>query len=294
MHLFAMRPPDGTCRSTNFFRSLAEDQGARAIGVVLSGMGSDGTLGLRTIKAEGGITFAQEPRSAKYVGMPQSAIMAGCVDFVLPPGGIAKELSEISRLPNIGLSHPEETAPPLPAHGKEFGRILQLLRAVSGVEFTYYKKATIQRRIARRMALHRIERVSAYLKYVEAHSEELDALSRDFLVHTAGFFEEHDFFRTLKNTIFPQILGAKSAGEPIRIWVPRCSTGEEAYSIAICLFEAIGDQAASRPIRIFATDVSEQALEKARSGAYPESALTQVSNERLRCFFCTRGWTLPD
>jgi two-component system, chemotaxis family, CheB/CheR fusion protein len=272
-----------------FFRSLAEDQGARAIGVVLSGTGSDGTLGLRAVKAEGGITFAQEPRSAKYDGMPQSAIRAECVDFVLPPAGIAKELSEISRLPNIGLSHPEETAPPLPAYGKESGRILQLLRAASGVEFTYYKKATIQRRIARRMALHRIERVSAYLKYLEVHPEELDALSRDFLVHTASFFEEPDFFRTLESKIFPQILAAKSANEPIRIWVPRCSTGEEAYSIAICLFEAFGDQAASRPVRIFATDVSEQALEKARFGAYPESALAQVSEERLRRFFVREG-----
>jgi two-component system, chemotaxis family, CheB/CheR fusion protein len=272
-----------------FFRSLAEDQGARAIGVVLSGTGSDGTLGLRAVKVEGGITFAQEPRSAKYDGMPQSAIRAGCADFVLPPAGIANELSEISRLPNIGLSHPEETAPPLPAHGKEFGRILQLLRAASGVEFTYYKKTTIQRRIARRMSLHKIERVGAYLKYVEAHPEELNAMSRDFLVHTASFFEEPAFFRTLENTILPQILALKSAGEPIRIWVPRCSTGEEAYSIAICLFEAIGDQAASGPIRIFATDVSEQALEKARSGAYPESALAQVSEERLRRFFVREG-----
>ncbi len=267
-----------------FFRSLAEDQGPRAFGVVLSGTGSDGTLGLRAVRAEGGITFAQEPQSAKDDGMPQSAIRAGCVDFVLPPAGIAKEISEICRHPYIRFPYPGEIAPPL-ANEKEFGRILELLQAASGVEFTYHKKTTIQRRIGRRMALRKIERLRAYREYVEAHPEELGALCRDFLVHTTSFFEEPGFFHTLESTVLPQILAAKSAAEPIRIWVPGCSTGEEVYSVAICLFEALGDEAASRPVRIFATDVSEQAVEKARSGAYLESALAQVSEERLRRFF---------
>ena len=223
----------------HFLRSLAEDQGARAIGVILSGTASDGTLGLKAIKAEGGITFAQEPESARYDGMPRSAIAAGCVDFVLPPEGIANELSQISRHPYIGLMQPEEAAPLVQAREEEFGRIFHLLRSATGVDFTYYKKTTIKRRIARRMALHKIEQVKTYVKYVEAHREELDALYHDILINVTSFFREPDVFRALQSTVFPQVMVGKPPGDPIRVWVPGASTGEEMYSIAICLAEML-------------------------------------------------------
>ena len=269
----------------HFFRSLAEDQGGRAIGVILSGTAADGTLGLKAIKAEGGITFAQEPESAKYDGMPRSAIAAGCVDFVLPPERIAKELSRMSRHPYVELALQQEEGPLLPAGEEAFAGILQLLRAASGVDFTYYKKSTIKRRIARRMALHKIEDWGAYLKHLEDKREELDALYRDILIHVTSFFREPEVFLAFGSTILPKILANKTAGDPIRIWVPGCSTGEEVYSIAICLLEALGDRTKSTPIQIFGTDISDQAIEYARIGIYPESGLSNVSKERLHRFF---------
>ena len=268
----------------HFFRSLAQDQGARAIGVVLSGTAADGTLGLKAIKAEGGITFAQEPGSAKYDGMPRSAISAGCVDFVLPPDRIAVELLRMSRHPYVDLATQEE-GPILPAGEQAFAGILRLLRVASGVDFTYYKKSTIERRVARRMALHKIEDLGAYLKRLEGTREELDALYRDILIHVTSFFREPEVFRALGNGILAKILAAKPTGDTIRVWVPGCSTGEEAYSIAISLMESLGDRAKSTPIQIFGTDISEQAIEYARIGIYPESALSHVSKERLHRFF---------
>ena len=286
LHPVARRAPAGMHMPIDhFLRSLAEDQGSRAIGVILSGTASDGTLGLKAVKAEGGITFAQEPESAKYDGMPRSAIAAGCVDFVLPPEDIAKELARISRHPYIGLPHAEQGTPLLPAQEEEFGRIFRLLRAISGVDFTYYKKTTIKRRIARRMALHKIDRLSTYLRYLEDHRDELEALYQDILIHVTSFFREPDVFRALQSTFLPQIVAGKSPGDAVRLWVPGCSTGEEVYSIAIALFEALGDRANSTPVQIFGTDISEQSIEKARFGAYPESTLQHISRERLRRFF---------
>lgn len=269
----------------HFFRSLAEDQGARAIGVILSGTASDGTLGLKAIKAEGGITFAQEPGSAKYDGMPRSAIATGCVDFVLPVEAIAKELARIGRHPYIGLRVKKEVATVLEGRQEDLDQIFKLLRAASGVDFTYYKKSTIKRRIARRMALHKLDSLSGYLKYLEENPGELDALYQDILIHVTSFFREPEVFRALQSTILPRILAEKPTGEPIRIWVPGCSTGEEVYSIGVCLLECLGDRASAAQIRIFGTDISEQAIEHARLGIYPESALGNVSEERLHRFF---------
>ena len=263
----------------HFFQSLAKDQGARAIGVVLSGTAADGTLGLKAIKAEGGITFAQEPGSAKYDGMPRSAIAAGCVDFILSPEGIAMELSGIARRP---YAEPVEV---LPAGEEELAPILRLLRAASGVDFTYYKKATIKRRIARRMALLKMDTLGAYLGRLESHREELDALYRDILIHVTSFFREPEVFLAFERAILPKILAAKPAEDGIRIWIPGCSTGEEVYSIAMCVLEQIGDRAKGAPIQIFGSDISDKAIEHARAGIYPASALTGVSKERLRRFF---------
>lgn len=269
----------------HFFRSLAEIQGSRAIGIVLSGTASDGTLGLKAIKVAGGITFAQEPESAKFDGMPKSAIMAGCVDFVLPPARIAQELSHIIRHPYVVLSTVEK-ADPLPAEkGDEWDRLFKLLRDASGVDFTFYKKPTIKRRMARRMAVRKVERLGQYLKYLGSHREELDALYDDILIHVTSFFRDPDVLRALKSRIFPQLLKRKSTGDPIRIWVPGCSSGEEVYSIAICLLENLGDRVRSTPIQIFGTDISGQAIEKARVGVYQKNALQEVSQARLRRFF---------
>jgi two-component system CheB/CheR fusion protein len=269
----------------HFFRTLAESQGRRAIGVVLSGTASDGTLGLKAIKAAGGITFAQEPKSAQFDGMPTSAILAGGIDFVLPPARIAKELSLIALHPYVGLSNLEHAKPLPPAWDDEWLRIFKLLRDASGVDFAFYKKSTIIRRTARRMSLKNIERLSEYLKYLQGNREELDALYRDLLIHVTSFFREPDVFRALRNKILPQILARKAPGDSVRIWVPGCSSGEEAYSIAICLLESLGDRAASDSIQIFASDISEQAVDKARSGVYPADALKKVSKERVRRFF---------
>ncbi len=269
----------------HFFRTLAESQGARAIGVILSGTASDGTLGLKAIKLAGGITFAQEPKSAKFDGMPKSAILAGCVDFVLPPDRIAKELSQITLHLHLGLSNLAKTHPPVPVLDEEWIRIFKLIRETSGVDFTFYKKPTISRRVARRMALKKIKRLSEYLKHLQGNRDELSALYQDLLIHVTSFFREPEVFRALQNKILPQILARKTARDPVRIWVPGCSSGEEAYSIAICLLENLGDRAASTSIQIFASDVNEQLVDRARGGIYPKDALKKVSKERVRRFF---------
>ena len=269
----------------HFFSTLAETQGHLAIGVILSGTASDGTLGLKAIKAAGGITFAQEPKSAKFDGMPKSALLAGCVDFVLPPERIARELSQITLHSYAGLPNLEKEYPLVSAWDEDWIRIFKLLREASAVDFTFYKKPTISRRIARRMALKKIERLSEYLKILQSDPEELDALYRDLLIQVTSFFRDPDVFRALRNKILPQILARKPAGDPVRIWVPGCSSGEEAYSIAICLLESLGDRAASTPVQIFASDINEQAVDKARAGLYPKEALKNVSGERLRRFF---------
>ncbi|MGA2717006.1 MAG: chemotaxis protein CheB, partial [Bryobacteraceae bacterium] len=269
----------------HFFRTLAEAQGHLAVGIVLSGTASDGTLGLKAIKAAGGITFAQEPKSAKFDGMPKSALLAGCVDFVLTPERIARELSQITFHSHAGLAHLEKEYPLVAAWDEDWMRIFKLLREASGVDFTFYKKSTISRRIARRMALKKVEQLSEYLKVLEGDRKELDALYRDLLIQVTSFFRDPDVFRMLRNKILPQLLARKPAGDPIRIWVPGCSSGEEAYSIAICLLENLGDRAASTPIQIFASDLNEQAVDKARAGLYPKEALKKVSRERVRRFF---------
>jgi two-component system, chemotaxis family, CheB/CheR fusion protein len=269
----------------HFFRTLAVSEGRRAIGVVLSGTASDGTLGLKAIKSAGGITFAQEPHSAQFDGMPKSAILAGCVDFVLPPERMAKELSQIALHPYVGLTNLEHVKPIPPEWDEAWMRILTLLRDASGVDFTFYKKSTISRRVARRMSLKKIERLTEYWKYLKGNRKELDALYQDLLIHVTSFFREPDVFRALRNKILPQILAQKPSADPIRVWVPGCSTGEEVYSIAICLLESLGDRAASTPIQIFASDISEQAVDRARAGLYPAAALKKVAKDRVRQFF---------
>ena len=251
-----------------FFRSLAEDQGRQAIGIILSGTGSDGALGLEEIKERGGITFVQEEQSAKFAGMPHSAIAHATIDFILPPAGIALELRRIAQHPYvIAPPYHESEPPPLPAVREDLSPMFALLRGATGVDFSHYKMSTIRRRIIRRMALRQSELLGDYVAYLKGHREELDALYHDLLIKVTGFFRDPDSFEGLRQTVFPRLFEGRSPHTPVRIWVPGCASGEEAYSIAICLLEYLGERADDQPIRIFATDLDEGALGKARSGS---------------------------
>lgn len=268
-----------------FFRSLAADQQSQAIGIVLSGTASDGALGLKAIKAEGGVTFAQEEKSAKYDGMPRAAIAAGAVDFIQPPDRIAQELARIGRHPYVLRATILKSDELLPETTDALNKIFVLLRSATGVDFTYYKHPTIKRRIARRMVLHRIENLANYVRYLRENPAEVQALFHEILINVTSFFREPESFEALKEKVFPSLLRDRQPDMPIRVWVPGCSTGEEAYSLAICLLEFLTERAGNFPIQIFATDISDAALEKARSGRYTETTALDVTPERLRRFF---------
>ena len=287
LHLTAREEPRGLHHPVDYFlQSLAADQGGRAIGVILSGTASDGVKGMKDIKEAGGITFAQDEATAKYTGMPQSAVAAGCVDFVLPPALIAQELARLARHP-FGRPVPPPPVPEisLEEEGTEFNRILALLKVETGVDFTHYKHSTIKRRILRRQALDRVESLADYVTYLEAHRPEVKKLYEDILINVTGFFREPEAFEALKDLVFPAITRERSLDDPIRIWVPGCASGEEAYSIAISLLEFLGDMSANFPVQVFATDVDDQVISQARAGFYTEAALADVSPERLRRFF---------
>lgn len=269
----------------HFFRSLAESERHRAIGVILSGAASDGTLGLGAIKAEGGITLAQDEASAKYTGMPRSAAAAGCVDFILPPEGIARELTRVSRHPYVGDEAPASSLAISDEPNGDLREIFRLLRSVSGVDFAYYKYTTVKRRIARRMALHKLDHLQDYLKYLQGNRPECSALFEDILIHVTGFFREPEVFEELKSSLFRAILKNKQPANSVRIWVPGCSTGEEAYSIAMVLLEFLDNQTSAPSIQIFGTDISEEALDRARTGVYSESSVSEISPGRLQRFF---------
>ncbi|MBU4231295.1 MAG: PAS domain-containing protein [Desulfobacterales bacterium] len=287
LHLTAREEPRGLHHPVDYFlQSLAADQGGRAIGVILSGTASDGVKGMKDIKEVGGITFAQDEATAKYTGMPQSAIAAGCVDFVLPPDLIAQELARLAHHP-FGRPAPSPQAPEmsLEEEGTEFNRILALLKIETGVDFTHYKHSTIKRRILRRQALDRVESLADYVTFLEKHRPEIKKLYEDILINVTGFFREPEAFEALKDLVFPAITRERSPDDPIRIWVPGCASGEEAYSIAISLLELLGDRSANFPVQVFATDVDDRVISQARAGFYPEAALADVSPERLRRFF---------
>ncbi len=266
-----------------FLRSLAADQAGGAIGIILSGTGSDGTAGLEAVKSEGGIAFAQDPKSASYPGMPESAIAAGCVDFVLPPAEMARELLRLARSPA-----PVEEPEPVEAT-EGFVRILRALRSATGIDFSLYKTGTIRRRLARRMVVQKMESLELYASHLEQNRAEAQALGQDMLIHVTSFFREPEAFAALRRNIFPKLLASGSEGESIRIWVPGCSTGEEVYSIAIALLEFLDKRAGDTRCQIFATDVSTSALDRARLGTYSEAAVAGVSPKRLARFFEKAG-----
>ncbi len=273
----------------SFLRTLAEARGRKAAAVILSGTGSDGTLGARAIKAEGGIVFAQDLESAPHDGMPRSAIASGCVDFVLPPTRIAQELSRLSRHPYVIRSpSPERADEPPPSSPKEkdgLRAILALLRRTTGSDFSAYKPPTIKRRIARRMALANVETLEEYAGYLEAHADEALALHQECLITVTSFFRDPGTYQVLSREVLPRLLKDRPPGAPVRVWVPGCATGEEVYSIVICLLEAAGEQGASLSFQVFGTDLSESAVERARSGRYLPHIAQDVSPARLQRFF---------
>ena len=264
-----------------FFRSLAEDQTSNAIGIILSGTASDGTLGLAAIKSGGGITFAQDFESAKYDGMPHSAVEAGVVDYVLPPARIAQELVRIQGLPADRDSRDEVF------DGKDrlLKEIFRLLKNHSKVDFVDYKVATMRRRILRRMHINRVTGLADYVKILQRSPQEVEALYRDVLINVTSFFRNPEVFESLRQVVYPKILADRSSSDPVRVWVPGCSTGEETYSHAMALVEMLSEMRIEIPIQIFGTDLSENAIHRARIGTYKDSIALEISEVRLRRFF---------
>lgn len=313
--------------SINYFlKSLALDQNSRAIGVILSGSATDGTIGLEAIKEEGGITFAQDD-SAKYESMPRSAIGTGCVDFVLPPEKIAAELARLASNPyvlnaysqavtNLNSSTEMKIAQSTTSHSTSavsskdaetksarhseamaegigeytffsdvsYQKLIQLLSHHSDVDFSLYKPSTIQRRMARRVVLNKLESFGSYVQFLRGNMKELDSLYSDVLINVTNFFRNPEVFETLKRSVFPQ-LHQKNLDDPVRVWVVGCSTGQEAYSIAMSFVEISENAGPRQKMQVFATDINEESLEKARQGLYSRALVADISPKRLSRFF---------
>jgi two-component system, chemotaxis family, CheB/CheR fusion protein len=264
-----------------FLRSLAEDQGEKAIGIILSGTGTDGTLGLRAIQGAGGITLVQDPATAKYDGMPCSAIRAGYATYVLPVEKMPEQLLNSSRHPGIQ----QEKLQPDSTQANGIDRILMLLRSATGHDFSLYKKSTIGRRIERRMAQHNIETTEIYARYLKEHPAEVKLLFKELMINVTSFFRDAEAFVALKQDILPPLLKGKPESYVFRVWVAGCATGEEAYSIAILLRELMDETHQEFKTQIYSTDLDEDAIAVARAGIYPPNIAQDVTPERLRRFF---------
>ncbi|MFH1057945.1 MAG: chemotaxis protein CheB [Pseudomonadota bacterium] len=269
-----------------FFTTLAQDFGERAVGIILSGTGSDGAHGMRAIKAAGGITLVEDPAAAKYDGIARAAIQTGSVDLVLAPEKIGPELAYILSSPLIARQ-----AKPTEPSADRFERLVTMINATTGIDYSDYKPNTMQRRLARRMALHKMSDLNQYLDYVRLHPEELTALSKDILISVTSFFRDEEAFKILKDVI-AKIVAAKQPGESIRIWTPGCATGEEAYSVALLFAQHLGENFDSHNLQIFATDVDGDAIAGARRGEYPEASLANLDPELVARYFRREGSTL--
>lgn len=287
--LYLMDPvdPRGLRLPIDFFlRALAEDQRERAVGVILSGMGSDGTLGLRAIKENAGLVLVQEPSSAKFDGMPRSAINAGLADIIAPVEDLPQRITAYFKHSSRGFQ--QEPEPILAIKSQSaLEQIVILLREHTGNDFLLYKKNTIYRRIERRMGLHQINAIAGYVRFLRENPQELDLLFKELLIGVTSFFRDPQVWEQLKNEAIPAIFAAYPNGKELRAWVPACSTGEEAYSLAMVFKEALKK---TKPhvefsLQIFATDLDEDAIEKARQGFYPGNISADVSQERLDRFF---------
>ncbi len=283
LHLLEPGAPRGLRLPIDFFfRSLAQDQHERAICIVLSGTGSDGTLGVRAVKGEGGMAMAQSPESAGYDGMPRSAMSTGLVDYVLPPDKMPEQLLAYA---HHAFNHrpPPPAAPPA-ASGDALSKVFILLRAQTGHDFSLYKQNTIRRRIERRMAVTQIDRLEDYVRYLRENPLEVDTLFRELLIGVTNFFRDPEAFASLQTRVIPRLFD-RPPGDGVRVWTPGCSTGEEAYSLAILIREHLDEVKQNYPAQVFATDLDVEAIEKARAGVYPDSIAADVSPERLARFF---------
>ncbi len=266
-----------------FFRSLAQDQHERAIGIVLSGTGSDGTMGLRAIKGEGGMAMVQTPDSCEYDGMPKSAVATGLVDFELPAKSMAAEQMRYA-VHAFGKPHePDSVA--APKTESAFKKVFVLLRALTGHDFSNYKPSTIHRRVERRMAVNQIESLEGYVKFLQQAPSEVEALFRDLLIGVTNFFRDPEAFAALEEEAIPKLFENKEPGALIRVWCPGCSTGEEAYSIAILLHERLEVLKQGNTVQVFATDIDSRAIVTARAGLYPASIALDITPARLARFF---------
>jgi two-component system CheB/CheR fusion protein len=264
-----------------FLRSLAADQQERAICIILSGTGTHGSLGLKAVKAEGGMAMVQEPSSAEYNRMPLSAIDTELADYVLPPGQMPEELIKYVRHFVAGAAtHPEATAVQ-----DDLTQVLALLRARTKFDFRAYRKRMLLRRVLRRMGLNHLDRLADYLALLRERPDELALLGKDLLISVTSFFRDPEMFQLLETQVLPELLEARDTDTPVRVWVPGCATGEEAYSIAMLLIERVTATGKACPIQIFATDVDETALEVARRGIYPDALVADLSHQQLERFF---------
>ena len=270
-----------------FFRSLAEDQRDKAIGIILSGNGTDGTLGLRAIKAELGMAMVQEPSSAEYDSMPSSAIETGMVDYILSPEKMPAQLVTYKK-------HRVSRRVPMVVEGarsasESLQKIFQLLRSGTGHDFSFYKKNTLCRRIERRMSVHQIERLPDYVSYLERSPQEVTTLFKELLIGVTNFFRDSKAFESLSRCLMSEVLAHKPKDDAVRVWVPGCSSGEEVYSIAIILRECMDKLKKDFRVQIFGTDIDADAIDMARAGLYPASIVADVTPERLKRFFVAEG-----
>jgi len=291
LHLLAPTTPRGLRLPIDFFfRSLAQDQQEHSVGVILSGMGSDGTLGLRAIKEKAGVVLVQEPATAKFDSMPRSAIDAGLADIVAPAHELpAKILAYLRRTPLLARTEAaleEKTQSALE-------KVVILLRSQTGNDFTCYKRNTLYRRIERRMGIHQIAKMAAYVRYLRENSQELDLLFKELLIGVTNFFRDPAAWEQLRDHALPGLLASRTPGQTLRAWVPGCSTGEEAYSLAIVFKEAVEKLKSKEKfsLQIFATDLDKDAIEKARQGVFPANIAADVSEARLKRFFTKESGT---
>ena len=266
-----------------FFRTLAEDRLEKAICIILSGTGSDGTLGVKAVKEKGGLVMVQTPESAKYDGMPRSAISAGLADYVLPPENMPAQLMKYLQHPY--MEQTSEIVSDEDGFQNYVQKIFVLIRLHTGHDFSHYKISTVRRRIARRMAVHQIDSIGNYLRYLQENPQETELLFKDLIIGVTRFFRHPEAFDILKESVIPAMLENKNPDSEIRVWVPACSTGEEAYSIAIIFAEVMEMLKKHFEIRIFASDIDSEAITHARTGKYPDSIAGDISPDRLNHFF---------
>src|ERR1700733_3918043 len=285
LHLLEPASPRGLRLPIDFFlRSLAQDRQEQSIAVILSGMGSDGTLGLRAIKEKGGVVLVQAPATAKFDGMPRSAIDSGLADIVAPVDDLPGRI--LAYLQRTTLAHTSETTL-AEITQNALDKAIILLRTHTGHDFSLYKKNTFYRRIERRMGIHQIEKIADYVRYLQENSQELDLLFKELLIGVTSFFRDPACWEELRKKILPALIAHRQNGHVLRAWVPGCSTGEEAYSLAM-VFKEVTEKIKPKKkitLQVFATDLDKDAIAKARQGVYPENICADVSPKQMSRFF---------